>query len=611
MSADIFFGDSQLPPGRVSIATVAGVKAHEALLRIRTDSAVNEPIVTVLLREGCVQSSTRKYVVLADIEAAGAAVVTTVDGEVVPSTPETAQPVVARDIGSKAGGQPGTLRAEPSGIIRLRDRAPGLGARAGPSAEAVNAQLAAAAEPRPARPSSRVAAAAPKLARKSARPRLKLDPLDLTSVRDPVLRSSTELLTMPSTVAQQRVAAAALWQALNAQPQEVLRNNLRLKSLETDVEKILAQSGKTERSVAELRAKLEQARGEKYSNWLVFALGALLMLSMLTAGFLWARGRRQDREFAYSPWWYKVRDAENKLDLQVSARLDRESMAQPSATRHSSEEGKAIKSSLETDLDLPEPHFTNLKNVRTPESAASVNPLEPREHSGFTLSFPSLAGMPRIMNAEELPGVPHQVDFFMSLGQLDKAVDVLRNHISDNVGTSTRAYLDLFDLYHRLGRKDDYELLRKDFNLAFNAEVTEFDEYTTDSQGLEFYASALLRLESLWRTPRILNVIEETIFRKPDSNDGAFSLAAYSELLMLYAIARETSEQPSRQADLGISGSSATSVNGFFATRPLPLSAELCDKPVPSPLPEMNLNLTCPPASCLGLDIDLSRDAED
>lgn len=609
VSADIFFGDNQLPPGRVSIATVAGVKAHEALIRIRADPAVNEPVVTVLLREGCLQSRTRKYVILADIQTDDAVAASTVDGEVVPSTPVAAQPVTARVLGGKDVWQPGIPKAEPSAIIFLRDRPSRLRTQAGPSAKAVHAQLAAAAEPRPARSSSRLAAsAAPELARKSARSRLKLDPLDLTSVRDPVLRSSTELLTMPSTVAQQRVAAAALWQALNAQPQEVLRNNLRLKSLETDVEKILAQSDKTERSVAELRVQLEQARGEKYSNWLVFALGALLMLGMLTAGILRTRGRRQNTEFADGPWWHKEGYPENKPDLPVSAQPDPESMVTPAAT-HLGGEGKGTESSLKIDLDLTEPHVTNLKNVRTPASAATVNPLEPREYSGFSLSFPSLVGMPRIMNTEELSGVQHQVDFFMSLGHFDKAVDVLRHHISDNVETSTLAYLDLFALYHRLDRRDDYELLRTDFNLAFNAEVPVFDEYSNDSHGLEFYASALSRIESLWQTPRVLNVIEETIFRKPDSKGKAFSLVAYRELLMLHAIARETSEPPAGQADFEMSGPLALPVSGFSATHTQPLSAELREMSVRQPLAAINLDLTQPPDSCgLGLDIDLSRD---
>jgi hypothetical protein len=609
--AEIFFGDSQIPPSRVSIATVAGVTAHEALIRIRTESEVNEPVVTVLLREGCLQSSTRRYVVLADIQTEGAVAALAFSGEVVSTAPVTAQSATDQDSGDKSGPQLGAAHAESVAIFSRKKAAPAKASAGSSAAEGVNAQPANSAGLRsPASSRSRLTASAKReLIRKPARSRLKLDPLDLASDQNPVLRASMELLTLPTTDAQQRVAAAALWQALNAQPQDLLRNSQRLKSLETDVAKILAQSGKTGIEVRELRAQLDQARGERYSNWLVYALSTLLALGLLTAGLLWARGRGGEREFSQGLWWYKERAPENRLPLPVSVLADPELAAQSPAIGSSDDRGMAAKPAPDIDLDLTVPHVTNPGPHSAPGLAAPLDPLEP---SGFSPSLPSLPGVPRIVNAEELSNVQHQVDFFMSVGHFDKAVDVLRLHLSDNVETSTLAYLDLFALYHRLGRKDDYELLQKDFNLTFNAAVPVFDEYTADSQGLEFYASALARIESLWQTPRVLNVIEETIFRKPDSKDEVFSLAAYRELLMLYSIARETSAQPAGRTDTGASGSSAPSTNGFSATHTQPLSAELVDIPVPPSLADINMDLSQPPASYrLGLDIDLSRDADD
>lgn len=363
--------------------------------------------------------------------------------------------------------------------------------------------------------------------------------------------------------------------------------------------------------MASLQVQLEQARGERYRNWLVYALGALLMLALLAAGFFQARGRQQNRELADGPWWNRRMGSGNKVDLPVFGYRDPEPMAQALAVDPANDGGTEEKSSPALDLDLTEPRLNQGKSTSALPPTASASPSAYREHSSFSPSFSSLTSLPRSVNAEELSGVQHQVDFFMSLGHFDKAVDVLRNHISDNVETSTLAYLDLFTLYHRLDRRDDYELLRKDFHLAFNAEVPAFDEYTTDGQGLEFYASALSRIESLWQTPRVLNVIEETIFRKPESRSEAFSLAAYRELLMLYAIAKETCGQPDRQANFQVNATVAAATGGFSGTETQPLSAELKDLPMLPSLSEKGPDLTRPPVSPrLGLDIDLTHNAD-
>jgi hypothetical protein len=65
-TADVFFGDSQVPPSKVRIATSAGPGASEALIRIRTTSVVDEPVVTLYVQEGCQHKNTRKYVMLAE-----------------------------------------------------------------------------------------------------------------------------------------------------------------------------------------------------------------------------------------------------------------------------------------------------------------------------------------------------------------------------------------------------------------------------------------------------------------------------------------------------------------------------------------------------------------
>jgi hypothetical protein len=411
----------------------------------------------------------------------------------------------------------------------------------------------------------------------------------------------------PSTNALQRATAIALWQALNAQPQDILRDTQRLKSLETDVASMLAQSRKTEAAVTQLRVELEQARSDRYSNWLVYGLGALLMLASVLGIFLWARSRRQTSESSRGPWWRRRVDAdEEDMEIPGAASHDVESMGQNLSTHlgwASGPDGAAP----DVDLDADEFVRARPKISHEPQLAENLGFLGTKGNTGFSSS---LTGAPRIVNAEELSDVQHQADFFMSLGQFDKALDVLHHHITESEETSALVYLDLLDLYHHLNRKVDYELLRKDFNEIFNAEVSAFDQYNPESNGLEFYPSALSRIESLWGTPRVLDAIEESIFRKPGSNGDVFDIAAYRELLLLYAIAKENVDQPADSEELA--ASSRPSESGFSSTSSQPLSARLKDTPELSSALNQDADLTRPTASrWLALDIDVSRDFDD
>lgn len=604
VAADVFFGDNQLPSNRVRISVDKGASAREALIRIRTNSAVDEPVVTVVVRGGCTQSYTRKYVLLTEILADSASQPPSVIGEAIPSAPVRMQSPITRDVGVKAIAAPSVPGSSSPGtktpVIQAATKAPRAGI-----------------------PSVRLATkTVPDPVAKSSRSRLKLDALDLTAERDPVLRSSMELLTMPSTDAPQRAAAAALWRAINAQPDDVLRGNQQLKALESNVASMLAQNRKTDQVALELRAQLEQARTQRYNNPLVYALVVLLTLILLASIFLWTRSRQQFHNVSEGPWWRKETDPDDQLDGPVSSSLNQEAM-----TRNNKPEildrAAATSTNADLDLDLGEGGVTELTTSRVTPAARPFKPLDPKDRANFSPSLASLTGMPRIVNAEELFDVQQQADFFVSLGDFEKAVEVLRSHITDNVETSALAYLDLFELYHSLGRKGDYELLRKEFNRTFNVQVPAFDDYRTDTHGLEFYTTALSRIESLWPTPKVLDIIEESIFRKPDSGNEAFSLAAYRELLLLHAIVKKIIEQPADLEEPGPSGALTPSAPNnpkefsaraaeFTATNIQPLSADLENESFRNFFSEKQFDLTQPHRSPrLGLDIDLSLDFDD
>jgi hypothetical protein len=606
VAAEVFFGDAQVPETRVRIATSSGLKSGEARIRIQTTSAVDEPVVTVYVREGCLQKNARKYVILAEFLSDSASPAPVTLGEAIPlAMPNREQGPTLRGTGSVAGALAVTKRAESttSGARKPSFKPKAVSITSAASDERPAAPV----SPRMVLPSMHLTArveAEP--VRKSSRARLKLDVLDLSIDRDPVLRFSSELLTMPSTDALQRAAAAALWQALNAQPQDILRDTQRLKSLETDVATMLAQSRKTETAVTQLRVELEQARADRYSNWLVYGLSSLVMLGSVLGLFLWARSKRQTSKFSQGPWWRKRLEADDNMENLGASPHDVEPLGQHLNTRIANAISPAAGSS-NTDLDLEEYVRARAETFPEPRMSEHLEPMGTNDHTGFSSS---LIGAPRAVNAEELSDVQHQADFFMSLGQFDKALDVLHHHITESEETSAMVYLDLLDLYHHLNRKVDYELLRKDFNEIFNAEVSPFDQYNPESNGLEFYPTAISRIESLWGTPKVLDAIEESIFRKPGSSGDVFSIAAYRELLLLYAIAKELVGRPGEMGE--VAGPSNPSESGFSSTSSQPLSARLKTTPDKVLLSNQEVDLTLPTISrWLALDIDISRDFDE
>ncbi|MGE0332494.1 MAG: hypothetical protein AB7P37_17590 [Ramlibacter sp.] len=621
--ADVFHGDNRVDASRVAVQFQPAAGALDASVRIRSSAVVDEPVVTVYLRAGCAQKVTRRYVLLADYPTdTGAA---TQPVQVVP-------PVVAAAPGASPVPAPAPVAVAPVPAASAASATSAAGASAGAAA--------APARPRPARPAAPAAQPVPKAApaqrpaavvrrpapaAPAARSRLKLDPLDLLIERDPTLRSSTEMLTAPTDNPQARAQAAALWRAINAQPQDILRDTQRMQALEADVKGLREQTARNQASLNDLRAQLQQAQSERYANGLVYALLVLLTLALAGAGYLWQRSR--NAAFSRQDWWRQGETAGGDPE-QVGPDSLMPSLAPHKAGPPSRSQGAT--SVVDVDLDVDESMFATLKTARPvvppPEPAPAV--ARAVDHGDFVASIP---GSARAVNAEELFDIQQQADFFISLGQHEQAIEVLKNHISDNVETSALAYLDLLKIYHALNRREEYDQLREDFNKVFNAQVPVFDAYSDKSSGLEAYHNALARIEALWPSPKVLEIIEESIFRKPGSGDGeAFGLEAYRELLLLYAMAKDVVERGGNVMDFDMSGLSqppgvdGQQTSGFSNTSIQPLSASLemerqsgserdssgnslgsaddDDVPLPDiPMPR--------PSPRLGLDIDLSEPA--
>lgn len=552
-SADLFYGEQRVT--RAPALRWESRDGKEGVLRVSSELPVDEPMVTVYLRVGCGQPSARRYVLLAEVPPEEASVnpgrAAAASVPVVPAAPAAAP---------RPGTAPRAAAAAPSPAPAAASPAPA----AAPPAVARRP---------PAAPRPKPQAAA----REPARPVLKLEPLDLSIDHAPTLRLSAEIGTQPTSDPAARQAAAALWQALQKGPEQAMQEAQRVQAVQRELQALRDANRQNAAAVAGMRAEVEQAQGRRNTaSLLALVLAALLAAVLAALAWRWYRIRRVERVGR----WFEANGKAAALPPSVAAApppqpdvlLD----ADPAATTSPG----------------PLPVAAVLSTARP--GASPAMPWSPSSMQDFQASR---GGSFRMVGVEELMDVHDKADFFLSIGEVDQAVAVLESHVHDQVETSALPWLDLLELFHSLGRRADFERLRGEFRERFSAQVPDFEHFDQATPTLEDYGRALSRIVALWPTRRVLDVIEESIFRKPGlPGADPFSLEAYRELVLLYHIATDLSPAEEAPAD-------EPRVTNFAETSLQPLNA--LDAPG-RPARDVDMLLVPPASPNVGVDIDVT-----
>ncbi len=409
--------------------------------------------------------------------------------------------------------------------------------------------------------------------------------LSLGIDRDPVLRLSLSLLSEPSTSEEVREAAGLLWKALNASPEDVLRDARKLAVLEAEAQGLRDEEARTRAQIADLQAQLSNA-GQR--NWLTYGLALMLLLSLLVLAVMMRKRRDDSRNSARAKAWWNEEEARRPLP--------HDGVDSP---QHAARD-------IDIDIDLAaESDFRRSVSSLAPLSqqpdsdSVPGQARRPGDHREFAASA---MGVSRSVATEELFDVQQQADFFISLGEDEQAIQVLKNHLAESQEPSPLAFLDLLNLYHRLGRRNDYDALRNRFNEVFNAGAPQYDQYSDKGRGLERYETAMGRIQALWPQPRVLDVIEQSIFRDPHDTEGeVFDLEAYRELLMLHALAKEIIRKDRDDVP------EEDSRPKFGHTKIQPLKAAAASG---AGVPTQPQDVIPPASPNLGLDVDLDELAE-
>ena len=607
----VYFAEEVLPSGQVKVAIRSDAANGATELHVSTAAVLNEPYARIDVIAGCANQFSRQYTILADLPSIETP--RSPKAPVVVALPVSAalsaQPAVAPDQvhARSINGGPGDIGQ--SAIVK-----PVRMAKDAIQSVAGSAQR-----------GGRVRDDAPVAQQGS---RLKLDPVELVASLAqlaPSLRLDGDNFSASDAVnpelEQRRAAARALWRAMNEAPEQVVTNAAKADSSGAEGLSLKAQLAAARQAEADLKVALDTEREGVYTHPLVLALGGGLLLALGGLAMLWLR--RQTSEDEKRPWWKR-----HTGHSPVTEKLTK-NKKEPSALHVAVQKlVPASKAPIDIDVDTlfpPDSGLGEQQAYRDPSKDSNTH--GPTTIGGQDFLVSTLMDGARSVATEELFDLQQQVEFFISLGQAEQAVDVLVNHLSDSHEPSPLAYLDLLRLYHDLDRRTDYEALRKDFNRLFSGAAPAFDEYSYSRRGLERYESALSRIQSLWPTPAVLDVIERSIFRQSSTQDHeVFDLEAYRELLLLYGIAREliapesitgARESSGAPSSFGFLGDDASpQASGSTVLQPLVAQTRESRErenaaPLQSPV-ELTGDAMVDPIDAIGdnehLDIDLSVD---
>ncbi|MHB8948393.1 MAG: hypothetical protein ACYC4S_04940 [Rhodoferax sp.] len=523
--ADVFHGDTRQEASRVRVRVEPTTQAQSVQVRILSSAIIDEPVVTVYLRSGCQQKITRTYVLLAELTSEVAPPLPALLGNPSATSRASAPAPWTQPVATPEAAQP-ALRAERSAPRRAENAAP-------------------------AKPKGVMSGATRKVAPPAGQPRLKLDLLELMEDREPTLNFSTEMLTQPSADPLRRAEAAALWRALNASPEEILRQSAQALALQADVSSLKTLTAKNQDGLSDLATRLHRAESERFSAWVVYALLAALLACLAALALVWRRQRPgPDRD---QDWW-------DRANTGQPASVD---MIEPKARPEPRLEPVAPVRSPTATVTAPSPPVTTsghagLWKDSSPASNMDVSMVEV-SHSIFDelmqadadrLTTPGITAASantaptRSLNALTIIS-QQQVNLLVAQGRPEQAVGLLKQHLHDGGSPNPALYLELLSLLHTLGLKTDFLHYREEFGRFFTGKIPEFSTFKNEGRSLDAYPQFLSRIAELWPSLQVQEVLAACIFQDHyEAKHQPFDLAAFRELLLLYAVAQRLALMP-------------------------------------------------------------------
>ena len=489
--AEVSYGDLRLGSRLVDVQ-VLGV-GDGLRLRVRAAQPLDEPFATVQVRIGCAQKLTRRFILLAEEPAA--------ESLAGPATPATVAPVATLPVDAAQPSPAPSANANAAAVTPLSQDA---------AQPARTAASAAALAQRP----------APMRSATADRPRLQLDPLAIAPLTGTSGASPAPAARPLGSASAASAASAALGASSPAEGNRVM-------ALEDEVRKLQDALARSQASTSDLRAQLVESERGRMANPMVYGLALACLLSLGLAALAWRRGTAGRA----AVWWQEPAGP-------IGGAEDPVAQSEPSPVSPGRTSGVNSNGFMSPSGSAPEPLRPSslIATGRLPGIGSGPRSVAPAPDEFDQRQPESLA-----VSTLELSDIQQEAEFFIALGEDDRAIEVLRTHIETHPKTSAMAWLDLLALHHKLGRQEDYDKLRNDFEWLFKIRLPNFDAFDDDPRGLEDHPVLLARIEALWPDPAVVDLINDGIVEV--TGDGAsgrsLGLQAYRDLLFLHQIAQQ------------------------------------------------------------------------
>jgi hypothetical protein len=310
----------------------------------------------------------------------------------------------------------------------------------------------------------------------------------------------------------------------------------------------------------ELRGKLQQSEQGQWPAGVLYALLAALVGSLLLVLWLW-RARQADKRAtgseASSAWWTPP-EQDGPVSILASAPPDTQphGLAQEAAAKATAPatlgavpvvvpgSAKAAPVPQKVPAALPMPDTSGL-DIDLDLAFSVPMPLDDGLDNA-TANVPFETNSIRHISMDPILDVRQQVEFFVSLGQTDRAMAILKKQIAEAAEPNPLLYLDLISLYHALGMKVDFREQRDIFHRLFNGLIPDFPAFNVPGRDLESYPEVVSVLTRLWPRMDALAFLSACIFHDEQRmSRQTYELIAFKDLLMLHALADAVVDQSS------------------------------------------------------------------
>ena len=550
LAADVYFAEALQTTPLISLVEPAGSSGQ--LVRLRSSAIVDEPYITILLRTTCGASSLRRYVLLSDLPQSVAlgftgSDLTGVQPLTAPANAVMAATVIVLPEREVQESQQSRISRSPA---TARTNKPSAGkARKLTTPAELNVHKA--------------------VDRPTGQSLLKLDPLGVLS--DKISSLDSAMLFSP--------------------PEDALRVNRQISSLQADMKAIREMAAKNESKLLELRTQLIQAQSQHIPRGLIYLLIALAVsvLAMLA----WIGHRRVATQG--QAWWH---DRESDHTVPMPHFSDDERSLTPSKLVTAAAPAKDAPMTSDSQRFAKPPSVTDAALDRF--MSDETPPKTPR--STGLASSEGRCGIHHISD-ESILDIRQQAEFFVSLGQTDRALRILKNQICESADPNPFICLDLVVLYHSLGLKAEFLEQRDFFTQHFNGNLPDFPDFHQEGKDLESYPEVMSKLAQLWTDNGALAFLDTCVFHDPQMPLRlSFDLAAFRDLLTLHVLASEVSHMPTVTAP---SAQSEVTDPSASYELPVPDDAEIMELSQTPQLPDILVD------SLLDLPMPIPSDPQD